>query len=125
VNDRPDRTTADVDSSISLEAVVRFQKAFDARDVDAIMSAMTLDCVFEDTAPPDGRTHVGTVAVRTAWTALFAASEGLFTTEEMFAAGNRVVARWRYDWGSGHVRGVDVFTVRDGLVAEKLAYVKG
>ena len=32
---------------------------------------------------------------------------------------------WRYDYGSGHVRGVDVFTVRDGLVAAKLSYVKG
>jgi ketosteroid isomerase-like protein len=121
----PDETITDMDPSIALEAVVRFQKAFDARDVDAIMSVMTVDCVFEDTSPPDGRLHVGTVAVRAAWTTLFAASEGLFTTEEMFAAGNRVVARWRYDWGSGHVRGVDVFTVRDGLVAEKLAYVKG
>ena len=47
------------------------------------------------------------------------------TTVEIFAAGDRVVARWRYDYGNGHVRGVDVFTVRDGLVAEKLSYVKG
>ena len=36
-----------------------------------------------------------------------------------------MVARWRYDYGDGHVRGVDLFTVRDGLVAEKLSYVKG
>jgi hypothetical protein len=36
-----------------------------------------------------------------------------------------VVQCWRYDWDGGHVRGIDVFTVRDGLVAEKLAYVKG
>jgi hypothetical protein len=35
------------------------------------------------------------------------------------------VARWRYDWAGGHVRGVDVIRVRDGLVAEKFAYVKG
>ncbi|HET6259203.1 nuclear transport factor 2 family protein [Pseudonocardia sp.] len=106
--------------------VERFQKAFDARDVDAIMAAMTPDCVFEDTTPPDGRRHVGAEAVRAAWTALFATSpDGVFTTEELIDAGDRVVARWRYEWGSGHVRGVDVFTVRDGLVAEKLAYVKG
>lgn len=109
-----------------MTAVARFQKAFDARDVDAIMAAMTPDCVFEDTTPPDGRRYVGAEAVRAAWTALFAASpDGVFTTEEVIDAGDRVVARWRYDWGSGHVRGVDVFTVRDGLVAEKLAYVKG
>ena len=107
-------------------AVARFQKAFDAQDVDAIMAAMTPDCVFEDTAPPDGVRHTGAAAVRAAWEALFAASpDGVFTTEDTIEAGDRVVVRWRYDWGDGHVRGVDVFTVRDGLVAEKLAYVKG
>jgi ketosteroid isomerase-like protein len=107
-------------------AVERFQRAFDAQDVDAVMAAMTPDCVFEDTAPPDGTRHVGPAAVRAAWQALFDASpEGVFTVEETVAAGDRVIARWRYDWGDGHVRGVDVFRVRDGLVAEKLAYVKG
>jgi ketosteroid isomerase-like protein len=107
-------------------AVARFQQAFDAQDVDAVMAAMTADCVFEDTSPPDGRRHVGPDAVRAAWTALFAASApGAFRAEEEFDAGDRVVVRWRYAWDGGHVRGVDVFTVRDGLVAEKLAYVKG
>jgi ketosteroid isomerase-like protein len=110
----------------ALAAVQRFQTAFDAHDVDAIMAAMTPDCVFEDTTPPDGHRHVGPDAVREAWTALFAgAPDGGFTTEELIEAGDRVVVRWRYAWGSGHVRGVDVFSVRDGLVAEKLAYVKG
>ncbi len=108
------------------EAVVRFTLAFDAKDVDAIMAAMTADCVFEDTTPPEGRRHVGADAVRAAWVELFAASpDGEFTTEETIAAGDRVVARWRYSWPGGHVCGVDVFRVRDGLVAEKLAYVKG
>lgn len=110
----------------TLDAVARFQKAFDAQNVDAIMAAMTADCVFEDTSPPDGCRHEGVDAVRAAWTALFAASpDGAFSTEEMIVSGDRVVARWRYAWGDGHVRGVDVFTVRDGLVAEKRAYVKG
>src|SRR4051794_791372 len=85
---------------------------------------MTPDCVFEDTSPPDGRRHEGAAAVREAWTALFTtAADGVFTTEEMIEAGDGVVARWRYDWGAGQVRGVDIFTVRDGLVAEKLSYV--
>jgi len=107
-------------------AVERFNAAFDAKDVDAIMAAMTPDCVFEDTAPPDGTRHVGAEAVRAAWTKLFAASpDGTFTTEEVIDAGARVVTRWRYSFGGGHVRGVDVFTVRDGRVAEKLSYVKG
>ena len=107
-------------------AIERFSKAFEAHDVDAIMAAMTPDCVFEDTSPPDGRRHEGAAAVREAWTALFTtAPDGVFTTEEMIEAGDRVIARWRYDWGTGHVRGVDIFTVRDGLVAKKLSYVKG
>jgi len=107
-------------------AVERFSAAFDAKDVDAIMAAMTPDCVFEDTRPPDGERHVGADAVRTAWTRLFAASpEGAFTTEDVIDAGERVVTCWRYTFDGGHVRGVDVFTVRDGRVAEKLSYVKG
>jgi ketosteroid isomerase-like protein len=110
----------------ALDAVARFNKAFDAKDLDAIMAAMTPDCIFEDTGPPDGGRHVGADAVRSAWTTLFTASpHGAFTTEEVIPAGNRVVVRWRYDFGDGHVRGVDIFAVRDGLVAEKLAYVKG
>lgn len=107
-------------------AVLRFQAAFDAQDVDAIMRAMTPDCVFEDTSPPDGVRHVGTDAVRAAWDALFTASpDGVFETEESVVLGDRAVVRWRYRFADGHVRGVDVFRVRDGLVAEKLAYVKG
>jgi uncharacterized protein (TIGR03086 family) len=112
--------------SPALAAVQRFNVAFGSKDVEAIMEAMTTDCVFEDTTSPDGTRHVGTAAVREAWTALFAgAPNALFTVEELIAAGDRVVQRWRYDWGDGHVRGVDVFRVQDGRVAEKLSYVKG
>jgi ketosteroid isomerase-like protein len=115
-----------LDPAPAVLAVQRFQDAFDAKDVDAVMAAMTPDCVFEDTSPPDGTRHTGPAAVSAAWRALFDASpEGVFTTEEIIPAGERVVVRWRYEWGNGHVRGVDVFRVRDGLVAEKLAYVKG
>lgn len=112
--------------STALAAVQRFNAAFGSKDVDAIMAAMTPDCAFEDTTAPDGTRHAGTAAVRAAWTALFSgAPNALFTVEEMVGAGDRVVQRWRYDWGDGHVRGVDVFTVRDARVAEKLSYVKG
>jgi len=110
-------------------AVARFGAAFDRGDVDAVMAAMTVDCVFESTAPPDGVRYEGQAAVRAAWTEFFAASANAhFDTEEQFACGDRVIVRWRYTWGSepsDHVRGVDVFRVRDGLVAEKASYVKG
>jgi len=107
-------------------AVERFNKAFESQDVDAIMAAMTPDCVFEDTSPPNGRRHTGAEAVRAAWVELFhAAPQGVFRTEELIESGDRVVVRWHYDWGAGHVRGVDLFIVRADRVAEKLAYVKG
>jgi ketosteroid isomerase-like protein len=110
----------------ALAAADRLGAAFDAGDVDAIMAAMTDDCVFESTAPPDGERHAGAEAVRAAWKALFGAGgERRFTTEGRFSAGDRVVVQWRYDWPDGHVRGVDLLRVHAGLVAEKLAYVKG
>jgi len=64
------------------------------------------------------------------WEQFFARSpQAYFDTEEIFAAGDRCVVRWVYSWvregKRGHVRGVDVFRVRDGQVAEKLSYVKG
>jgi ketosteroid isomerase-like protein len=112
-----------------LATLDRFGSAFDARDVEAIMLCMTSDCVFESTTPPSGERHVGQAAVREAWQSLFAGSDGAqFTTENRFACGDQAVVQWRYDWTGatpGFVRGVDVFRVRAGLVAEKLSYVKG
>jgi uncharacterized protein (TIGR02246 family) len=111
-------------------AVDAFNDAFNRHDVDAVMDAMTDDCVFESTSPPHGERHVGQGAVRAAWEQFFTASPTAhFDAEEVIVSGDRCVVRWRYSWtdgdAPGSVRGVDVITVRDGKVAEKLAYVKG
>lgn len=107
-------------------AVVRFNEAFERHDVDAVMAAMTDDCVFESTAPPDGVRHVGQQAVRAVWEQFFLESAAAsFQTEDQVICGDRAVVLWHYSWSDGHVRGVDVFRVRDGLVAEKFSYVKG
>jgi ketosteroid isomerase-like protein len=120
-------TTADAATRETLAVVERFNNAFNSRDVDAVMALMTPDCVFESTGPaPDGVRHEGQAAVRGVWEELFSASpNAVITIEEMFASGDRCTQTWRYDWGSGHVRGVDVMRVRDGKVAEKFSYVKG
>jgi predicted ester cyclase len=91
------------------------------------MALMTDDCIFENTLPtPDGERHVGQVAVRAFWKQFFTDSpRAAFETEEMVVAGDRAAVRWRFDWGDGHIRGIDLFKVRDGKVAEKLSYVKG
>lgn len=120
----PDETTR--------ELIERFNAALNAHDTDTVMALMTPDCVFENTFPaPDGERFTGHEAVRGFWQRLLNGSpQARFTTEELFTAGDRAVARWRYDWVDaegtpGHVRGVDLFRVRDGRVAEKLSYVKG
>ncbi len=107
--------------------VEAFNEAFGRHDVDAVMALMTDDCVFENTLPPpDGERHVGQEAVRRFWTEFFAGTpQARFETEEIVVAGDRATVRWRFDWGSGSVRGIDLFKVRAGKVAEKLSYVKG
>jgi ketosteroid isomerase-like protein len=121
-----------VDSAIILNVVRRFNELFNLHDLDEVMALMTDDCIFENTYPsPDGARYVGQAATRAAFAEFFrASSHARFQTEEIFAAGDRCVVRWVYQWidekhNLGHVRGVDLFRVREGKVAEKLAYVKG
>lgn len=119
-------------TAATVAAVERFLEAIMQHDVDAVLAAMTEDCVFETTFPaPDGTRFAGRAAVRGAMEAFFAGSPSArFETEERVVAGDRVVERWVYHWieadgTAGHVRGVDVIRVRDGKVQESLAYVKG
>ncbi|HUK68728.1 MAG TPA: nuclear transport factor 2 family protein [Streptosporangiaceae bacterium] len=106
--------------------IAAFNAAWNAHDLDAALDLCTPDVVFESTDPaPDGRRFEGRDAVRTAWQPVFAEEQGRFDAEELIVAGDRVVQRWRFDWGRGRVRGVDVITISGGLVKEKLAYVKG
>jgi len=111
-----------------LDLMDRFTAALNSRDIDAVLALVTDDVVFESTSPaPDGTRYEGREAVGLAWGQLLADTpRARFSVEEQFSDGAaRAVVRWRYDWGDGHVRGVDVIRVRDGRVAESLAYVKG
>lgn len=82
--------------------------------------------MFDATSPtPDGTRCVGQDAVRVAWRPIFDDVRSHFDVESSFVAGDRLVQLWRFSWGDGHVRGIDVIRVVDGLVAEKLSYVKG
>lgn len=111
-----------------IRLVLAFNAALNARDLDAMLSLMTPDCVFENTyPPPDGARYVGIAAVRGFWEGFFQGSaRAHIQPEEVFALDNRCVMRWVYTWGdTGHIRGVDLYTVRAGLISEKLSYVKG
>lgn len=119
-------------ASETMRVIAAFNERFNAHDVDGVMALMTDDCIFENTSPfPDGERYLGQAAVRAFWEQFFAGSpQAHFDAEDEFAADDRATVRWRYTWrnadgSEGHIRGVDVFRVREGKVAEKLAYVKG
>jgi ketosteroid isomerase-like protein len=111
----------------TLALIDAFNAAWNEHDLDAAIALCTEDIVFEGTGPaPDGRRFEGREAVAQSWRPIFKQSEAFFTMEEIvMCSPDRVVQRWRYDWGAGQVRGIDLITLRDGLIAEKLSYVKG
>ena len=84
-----------------MAVVERFNQAFGSGDVDAILALMTDDCIFENTFPaPDGERVVGQAAMRQFCETFFSGTDKpRFSTEEIFAAGDRVITRWRFDWG--------------------------
>ncbi len=109
----------------------RFNDALNRHDPNALAPLLTDDTVFEDTSPaPDGRRVEGKAAVLQFWREWFLRNpDARFETEETIVLGDRAVVRWIYrkvrNGQALHLRGVDVFRVRDGRVAAKLAYVKG
>lgn len=116
----------------ALRTAIRFNDALNEHNVPEMMSLMSEDCVYENTWPaPDGARFEGQAAVTQFWLDFFAESpQAHLDIEEAFGFGERCVIRWKYNWVDadgvpGHVRGVDVFRVKDGLILEKLSYVKG
>jgi ketosteroid isomerase-like protein len=112
----------------TLALLDRFTAVLNAHALDAVMALVTDDIIFESTSPaPDGMRYVGRAEVATAWGDLLASTpKANFTVEEQFCVDpDRAIVRWRYDWGDGHVRGVDVIRVRGDKICESLGYVKG
>lgn len=107
--------------------VERLNAALNDHDLEGALALLTDDHVFDSTTPPpDGRRYVGKEALRQAWAPMLANAATHFELEEEpIVAGDRVIQLWRYSWGDGHIRGVDLIRVRNGLVSETLSYVKG
>jgi ketosteroid isomerase-like protein len=123
--------TADPAAEIT-DVITRFNDALNAHDIETMMALMTQDCVFENTAPaPRGTRYEGHPSLRAFWFDFFgSATEQSIECEELFSTANRAVMRWTYRWKNSEgkaafLRGVDIYKVRDGKIAEKLSYVKG
>ena len=116
----------------AMRLVLEFNEAFNRHDVPGMMKLMSDDCVFENTDPaPDGTVYSGKDAVTYFWQDFFRESpQAHIHIEEIFSLGSRCIMRWKYSWvdgtgQAGHVRGVDIFQVKEGLISEKFSYVKG
>jgi steroid delta-isomerase-like uncharacterized protein len=109
-----------------------FAEAWNRHDVEALMSFMTDDCVFEASAGPDvcGSRYVGREAVRAGFSEVWETypdAQWLFPRH--FVCGDRGVSEWtftatRSDGTRIEVNGCDVFTFRDGRIAVKNSYRK-
>lgn len=116
----------------AVRIVLDFNEAFNRHDIPGMMQLMSNDCHFENTTPaPDGAVYIGQEAIALFWQTFFAQSpQAHIQVEDIFGLGFRCVMRWRYAWvdaadQAGHVRGVDIYQLRNGLISEKLSYVKG
>jgi hypothetical protein len=116
-------------SNATAEIMRRFNEAFLTHDPGLLPPLVAEDCVIENTAPaPNGQRVVGRAACLELWQGIAANRAAHFELEEVHAAEDRAIIRWRYRWGEGDensVRGVNLMRVRGGLIVEAMGYVKG
>lgn len=115
-------------SKITAEVVGRFIEAFQQKDPSAIPDLVAPGCVMEAIQPaPNGQRVEGYEANVAFWEAMVADPNGTFEVEDIVICGDRATNRWRYRFGedeASSVRGVTLILVRDGKIAEALAYAK-
>ena len=109
-----------------------FSHAWNQHDVEALMSFMTDDCVFETAAGPEafGSRHVGCEAVRRAFAGAWqAVPDAQWLNGQHFVQGDFGISQWTFV-GTGpdgsHIEtdGVDVFSFKDGKIQSKKAFRK-
>ena len=117
---------------ITISFLQGFADAFNTHDVNAILSFMTSDCIFEASAGPDadGEKFVGKEAIRKAFEDVFRTyPDAHWANAKHFIAGDRGVSEWLFtgtkaDGSKVEVTGCDLFTFRNGKIAIKNSYRK-
>ena len=117
---------------VTTEMLQAFADAWNRHDVDALMSFMTVDCVFEASAGSDisGTRYVGREAVRAGFAAVWAIfPDAHWGSPRHFIHEDRGVSEWtftgtRSDGTRVEVNGCDVFTFEDGKISLKNSYRK-
>jgi len=120
------------DGIVTVEDLQAFADAWNRHDVDALMSFMTDDCVFESSAGPDvfGIRYVGPQAVRDGYSQVWRNfPDAHWGNARHFVLGDRGVSEWTFtgtkaDGTRIEVHGCDLFTFRNGKIALKNSYRK-
>jgi steroid delta-isomerase-like uncharacterized protein len=114
------------------ELLEAFADAWNRHDVDALMSMMTEDGVFEASAGGEvnGERYEGHRAVRAAYESVFAQyPDARWANARHFVNGDRGVSEWTFtgtlsDGRRVEVNGCDLFVFRDGKIAVKNSFRK-
>ena len=117
---------------MTIETLQAFAGAWNRHDIDALMSFMTDDCVFQSSAGPDvcGTRYAGRDAVRAAYLDVWSVfPDAQWGNARHFIQGDRGVSEWtftgtRTDGVRVEVHGCDVFSFRGGKIAVKDSYRK-
>ena len=123
---------AHVIPEVTTEVLQAFADAFNRHDLDAVMSFMTEDCVFDSSAGPDihGTRYAGREAVRAGFAEVLKTfPDAQWGNARHFVKGERGVSEWtftgtRADGTRVEVHGCDLFKFRDGKIALKNSYRK-
>jgi ketosteroid isomerase-like protein len=117
---------------VTVATLAAFSAAWNRHDIDALMSFMSEDCVFQTAAGPDacGTRIRGTQAVRQAFAAAWqAVPDAQWTNGVHFVSGDFGTSQWTFtgtaaDGSRIEVDGVDLFTFRDGKIFVKNVFRK-
>ncbi|NQX35872.1 nuclear transport factor 2 family protein [Herbiconiux sp. VKM Ac-2851] len=119
-------------SHMTPEVLAAFSDAWTRRDLEALMSHVTDDCVYSASVGPEpGQTWSGKEQVREGFALMLAFDTGQERHEEEnpIIAGTRGAATWSFT-GAGPdgkvltTRGCDIYEFRDGKIARKDAFRK-
>ena len=119
-------------AEITIQFLQAFADAWNRHDVDALMTFMTEDCVFEASAGDDvcGTRYSGYEAVRAGFAEVWATfPDAQWCNPRHFVCGDRGVSEWtftgtRSDSARVEVHGCDLFVFRNGKIALKNSYRK-
>ena len=115
-----------------IRKVLEFNKAFNQHDVESILKLLSDDCKIEHYHPaPDGTMYFDRKAITQFLKDYFNNFLDVnMEIEEIFGFGDRCIMRWKCKWTNKdgkkeHIRGVDIFKIKENLICEQLSYVKG